>query len=445
MRLRKAAKGLLRHKQANISTIFAILALPMTLAAGGAIDVAMQEHDRLRLQSALDASLIAAASISQTMEAEETIRSYLDAAGLEGYALTVSETKSVSARTVTASATMSTHTNFLHLIDIPTLDVVASGTAEEAYQNIELSLVLDLSGSMRENNRIKMMRPAAKNFVSQLLTEKTKAFTSISIVPFAGQVNVGAAFFDAVGGKRLHDKSSCFSNLKYTSWAYGIPDFTKTDQVPHFSTWELGKNDGFDPWNCPTQETSISYFSNDEAKLHTAIDGYHMFDGTATHIAVEWGTYLLDPAFKSVITKAASAGVNLVPPQFADRPAAFNDRKTMKIMVVMTDGEVVGQFRPKSGAPVNEQKKKGDPDPNEEKLSRAKTLEVLIKACANVKSKGVTVYTIGYDVETYGAALTDALKGCASGEGRYYKATASNINKIFQDVALSIYPLRLTN
>lgn len=428
-----------RSRNANISMMLAILAVPVTLAAGGGIDLALNEHARIRLQNALDSSLIAAASVSQPMPAEETVRSYLDAAKITGYTLDVSEVKTAASRTVTATARLEQDTHFLRLIDIPTLNVMAMGRAEEAFQNIELSLVLDLSGSMR-GSRINAMRPAAKNFVSQLLTEKSRDFTSISIIPYAGQVSMGAAAFDAFGGKRTHDRSSCFGNLDLT-YQKGIPDLTKAEHVPQFSSWIKGTNSGFDPWNCPTEETSITYFSNNVAAMHAAIDGYRMFDGTATHIAAKWGFHLLDPDFKPWLLAAKASGLDLRPAIFADRPSTFFDKQTQKIMVIMTDGEVVAQQRPVSGKPVNDQ-----PDSKSEytqKVSAGQAMNAMTAACTDAKSKGIIIYAIGFEVST--GSFKDKLRGCASGDGRYYDAKANNLDAIFQDVARSIHPLRLTN
>ncbi|MFC3692936.1 TadE/TadG family type IV pilus assembly protein [Chenggangzhangella methanolivorans] len=428
----------------NVSVMTALLSLPLILIAGGGVDLMMHERQRVRLQDALDSGLIAASALLQPNAAEPTVRSYLDAAGFKDYRLTVSETKTVSSRAVTGSVALDIKTSFLGVARIPTMSVKAAGAAEEAFKDIEISFVLDLSGSMR-GARINAMRPAAKNFIAQLLTPKTKDYTSINLIPFAGQVNVGHAAYNAFAGAsaRKHDKSSCFSVLEPT-YTESIPDFPTQDQVPQFSTWVVGTNTGFDPWNCPTEETSISYVSNDAAALQAKIDEYHMFDGTATHIAMKWGLHLLDPGFRSILLKAKLAGVSLAPAQFANRPAAYSD-KTLKVIVLMTDGEVVGQFRPKSGEYVNEQPVTKSPDSNKQILSASTNLSNMSAACAAAKAHGVVVYTIGFEVNGSDPNFLSKLKACASSPDKFYEAKTSDISRIFQDVARSISPLRLTN
>ncbi len=404
----------------------------------------MHERERVQLQDALDAGLIAASAFTQPNGAEPTLRAYLDAAGFKDYQLTIGSKSTVSSRSVSATVRKTIKTSFLGLANVSTLDVVASGSAEEAYKDVEISFVLDLSGSMY-GSRMNAMRPAAKNFIAQLLAGKNKEFTTISLIPYAGQVNVGAAAYDAFAGPgaRKHAMSSCFSNLEPT-YTEAIPDFATQDQVPQFSTWKVGTNIGFDAWNCPTEETSISYISNDAAALQARIDGYHMFDGTGTHLSMKWGLHLLDPGFRSVIAKAQATGVSLVSSQFADRPTAFSD-KTLKVIVLMTDGAVVGQFRPTSGAYVNPQPVTLSPNPNKQILSAAVNLGNMLAACSAAKNHGVVIYAIGFEIDTSNADFLQKLRSCATSPDKFYEAKTSDISQIFQDVARNISPLRLTN
>ena len=448
----------------NVSVMFALFSVPIVMMAGSGVDLMMHERERVGLQDALDSGLIAAAALAQPQDAETTVRSYINAAGFRDYTLTVTEKKTVSSRNVVATATKPISTTFMKLASINTLNVTATGSSEEAYKNIELSFVLDLSGSMHSGkpSRIDTLRPAAKNFIDQLLNDKTKSYTTISLIPFAGQVNVGYAAFDAFKGSaslRTHDRSSCFNNLENT-YTEAIPDFATTPQVPQFSTWAATKNvingKTFDPWNCPTEETSISYLSNDAMALKARIDGYHLFDGTGTHISMKWGLHLLDPGFRTLLSNAKAQGVTLASPGFTDRPADWGDSKTLKVIVLMTDGEVVAQQRPKI---VNPPRADYTPDPagvypqfpangssgtyNENKLSDTKAIENMVAACTAAKNRGVVIYAIGFEVPA--GNFTTKLQGCASGADKYYAAKTSDISKIFEDVARSITPLRLTN
>lgn len=444
MRAFREFKTFVADRKGNAAIMFSLMSVPVILFAGGGVDLMMKERDRVFVQDTLDAAVVAASALAQPLPADQTVRNYFQAAGLGHYALTVTEERTVVQRKVSATATSSRATNFLRLAKVNELPIKASAAAMEAYRNIELSFVLDLSGSMR-GSRITAMRPAAKTFIGKLLADNAKDYTTISVVPYAGQVNVGFTAFDAFAGSqtyRLHDKSSCFGNTELT-YSGAIPDYSKAEHVPQFSTWLAGTNVGFDPWNCPTEETSISYLSNDAAELQARIDGYHMFDGTATQIAMKWGLHLLSPDVKPLLNKGKAAGAFTIPQAFSDRPAPFDDKGTLKVIVLMTDGEVVAQQRPKSGQPVNEQPAVGGT--NKQVVSQAQALNTMVGACDDAKSRGVVVYTIGFETNSADASFLQKLKGCASSPEKFYEAKTTDISKIFDNVVRSIYPLRLTH
>ena len=70
-----------------------------------------------------------------------------------------------------------------------------------------------------------------------------------------------------------------------------------------------------------------------------------------------------------------------------------------------------------------------------------------LTACANAKAAGVTIYTIGFSVDSdrideQGETL---LKNCATTPGNYYKATdGAAITAAFQDIITRISMPRLT-
>jgi hypothetical protein len=70
---------------------------------------------------------------------------------------------------------------------------------------------------------------------------------------------------------------------------------------------------------------------------------------------------------------------------------------------------------------------------------RAKSL------CDNMKSKGITIYAVGFIAAGDPAAAADTLKYCASGVGNFYKAEdGDQLNTAFGDIAKDISRLRLS-
>ena len=422
--------------------VFGLLLVPLVALGGAGVDIARYETIRVELQDGLDRGVLAAASLTQTRDAKVVLQDYLkNLSYANDVTLGFERQNSLNQRIVKASASYTIDTAFIKLVGVDKLTINAVSTAQEAKQNIEMSLMLDMSGSMVEKSgsarRIDNLKVAATAFIDQMLTKETKEYTTISIVPYAGHVNVGAAVFDKLGGTRSHSNSSCFE-LGENDKNYGADPITFKDaaQVPQFTHWNADKNKQkvMQPWWCPVESTSITYLSNDADALKDKIKSLEMHDGTGTQNAMQWGYTLLNPASKSVFAAAIATGK--MNSKFADRPAAFNDPDTMKVIVLMTDGEITEQVRPKDYA--------RDPylTPTNKEISNRKTNAArLSNVCTAAKAKGVTVFTIGFEVS--GDATTQ-MTNCASSKAHYYPTSGANITDAFKSISISIKKLRLT-
>lgn len=426
------ARRLARETNGNVAMVFALLLVPLIAMGGAGIDLARYEAIRVEMQDGLDRGVLAAASLSQKEKPEDTLRSFmknLDYA--QDIALSFTETKGLNSRKINASAAYVMNTTFIHLVGVRQLSVAAVSTAEEAKQNIEMSLMLDMSGSMN-GNRIKNLKKAAQQFIDQVLTDETKDYTTITIVPYAGHVNIGAAVFDKLGAKRDHSNSSCVE-LSTTGFGSGVPSFKDAAQVPHFTQWNYGRTD-LKPWWCPVESTAITYFSNDATYLKNRITQLELHDGTGTQNAMQWGYMLLNPGAKTIVNAAIDA--KMMDAKFANRPAAFGDPDTMKVIVLMTDGAITEQYRPKDySRPVSQA-----PD-NKQIINSTDTAKMLSSVCTAAKTNGITVFTIGFEVS--GNATTQ-MTNCATSPGHYYPASGSGIGDAFKSISTSIKKLRLT-
>ena len=430
--LLSTARKLARETNGNVAMVFALMLVPLIALGGAGIDLARYEAIRVELQDGLDRGVLAAASLSQKEKPEDTLRSFmknLDYA--QDIAVKFTETKGLNSRKISASAAYVMDTTFIQLVGVHQLNVDAVSTAEEAKQNIEMSLMLDMSGSMN-GNRIKNLKKAAQQFIDQVLTDETKDYTTITIVPYAGHVNVGSAIFDRLGAKRDHSNSSCIE-LSTSGFGGSVPSFKDAAQVPHFTQWNYGRTD-LKPWWCPVESTAVTYFSNDATYLKNRITQLELHDGTGTQNAMQWGYMLLNPAAKTIVNAAVDA--KLMDAKFANRPAAFGDPDTMKVIVLMTDGAITEQYRPKDySRPVSQA-----PD-NKQIINSTDTAKMLSSVCTSAKSSGITVFTLGFEVS--GNAQTQ-MTNCASSPGHYYPASGSGIGDAFKSISTSIKKLRLT-
>lgn len=437
--------SLLKEKTGNVATIAALLMVPLVVGAGGAVDFIRHEHMRLALQDTLDRGVLAAASLTQNEEPRAVIESYLKSVGsLSDIQLTVTDRRELNARKVSATATRSFEPAFLQMAGIESLTVVASSAAQEAKSNIEVSMVLDISGSMLDNGGMSQLRPAAKSFLDVILKPDRRNVTSVSLVPFAGEVNLGAGVFDYLAGPlytRRHSYSSCFEFVN-ADFAAGTPLFPLRDQVPHFTYYNYNVG-GKKPWWCPTDDASVTYPTNDLSYLKTRVDALQPFDGTGTAYGMKWGELLLNPAMRPVIKAIANKGLAPIPSQFVDRPAAFSDKDTLKFIVLMTDGQIGFQPRPKDlTTNAVTTKNISAKDDNRTLYTEAESVAFYKQVCAYTRSEGITVFTIAFKVSDSVAAN---IATCATDPSYAYKVDGLDMGAAFQSIATTMQNIRLVD
>ncbi|MCS6761077.1 MAG: hypothetical protein MO846_03090 [Candidatus Devosia symbiotica] len=201
--------------------------------------ISRYEFYRVQLQDGVDRAVLASASLTQTRTIETMITDYLQSVPfIDDVTVTFVPSTGATYRQVSVVAQYSMATGFLLLIGINAITVNATATAIEQRKNVEISLMLDMSGSMRFSSprRIDLLKPAAQEFIDTILTPKTAAYTSVSIVPYAGQVNVGANVFNQLGRTRTHNNSFCFE-FSDADYASGMRSFAGWAQAPHFTEW----------------------------------------------------------------------------------------------------------------------------------------------------------------------------------------------------------------
>lgn len=189
----------------GVMTIFTLFLLFMMLmVAGIGVDLMHNEMRRTSLQNTVDRAVLAAADLDQSRDPEAVVRDYFEKAGLGDFVTSVEPDVQLNMRNVSATAYLESPTQFMRLLGVNALPVPAASRAIEDVPNVEISLVLDVSGSMRFNNRMDNLRPAAGNFIDIVLTGAAVDNTSINLIPYAGQTNPGPVMFDRLNGRRLN-------------------------------------------------------------------------------------------------------------------------------------------------------------------------------------------------------------------------------------------------
>jgi Flp pilus assembly protein TadG len=357
-----------RRDQSGSLIVFSLFIFVVMLMVGGlAVDLMRFESERKHLQNTLDSAVLAASDLKQTAGSREVVDSFLEQSGFDPDIANVSvETDTLLngdmiGRTVGAVGLLEMDTILMKLAGVDTLSTNAGGTANESIQNVEISLVLDISGSMRwglnnsntSPSRIGQLRDAVEDFIDIVLQVEcdasglnctqspNTASTTINIIPYAGHVNPGPDMFELLGGSRWHSWSSCLE-VTDDDFANGNLPSDSRYQLPHFMKWSIESSVMNWGW-CPTDDAAIIVAENDAETLKTFVRNVRMHDGTATHVGAKYGYALLNPSSRGVFQELRNRGV--VANAYANRPAQFND-EVVKYLVLMTDGQTTDQFRP---------------------------------------------------------------------------------------------------
>ncbi|MCP1168152.1 pilus assembly protein TadG-related protein [Limimaricola litoreus] len=349
-----APPGIGRNEDGSI-VIFSLFTFVIMLALGGlGIDTMRTESRRVDLQSTLDRAVLAAADLQQTRDPEAVVRDYFAKAGYPADLPRVTVIDALNSRTVRASASLPVSTSFLRILGIDSFDAPAVGSATESVSDVEIGLVLDVSGSMDDNNRLPRLKTAGKDFIDTMFENIEPEHIAISLVPYSTQVNIGADLAAAGNVATTHGHSYCI-DLPASAYTTTRASTGALVQAGHFDVegfsptasgrWISGYNGmNADTPNCRNaQSFEVLPWSNRPRTLKNRIDALSAKGWTSVEMGVNWGTALLDPAAGSALT--AMIDRNKVDPNLAGWPRDFDSPVGMKVLVVMTDGANTYDFR----------------------------------------------------------------------------------------------------
>jgi hypothetical protein len=153
--------------------------------------------------------------------------------------------------------------------------------------------------------------------------------------------------------------------------------------------------------NCSIPE--IKTLTTDKQSLKDHIDTFRPLSGTAGHVGTAWSYYMLSPEWN----RFWSTGHIDV--------AEYNEPNTIKAAVLMTDGQYNSNWvNPGASAQA-------------------------IAICNEMKAKGITVYTIGFDMSTNETdPARQTLIACASPEKYYFPYDGDALKTAFNEIGRSL-------
>ena len=341
--------GRFRRAEDGSLVVFSVFMFLIILFLGAlGVDLMRFEMERAKLQSTLDRAVLAAADIDQSLDPEAVVNDYFTKSGLGGSVTGVTVTEGLGYRSVSATARKSVSTQLVHMFGMDTLSAPAAGAAEERVDAVEISLVLDVSGSMASNNRIVNLRSAGHDFIDAIFDNSAANKVSLSIVPYNGQVNVGPDLIDKYNITDRHTNTYCVDlpSSVYNSAALSptLPmsqhvfadTYNSSNTSSSYSTTNMTPS-STNRWCDPNPANRIRVHNNNVTALKGFITALQPVGATSIDAGMRWGAALLDPSARSVVTQLVSEGVVNAP--FAGRPLAYDDPEVLKVLVLMTDGE----------------------------------------------------------------------------------------------------------
>lgn len=431
-----------------ITFLILVLFLGILLLTGTALDLARHETARADLQAAVDRGVLSAASLrssaSTKEEVEAIVRHFVDTRSIESTAATLNVDAvklAAEEREIDATARFDTLTSFIHMVGLPTLNVAGAARALERDPNIELSLVLDMSGSMCVPcTKLDSLKVAAKNFITEVVGPNSGNKISVNLIRYNWHVNVGPWMFERIAGAAPDPAyGACYQTRieeDLEDHPGEVPNYPVTEARGQIRDANFINSSGTITGTvftnvCPDDDFATIYLEGDQDVLKDAIDDMATNNGsTATYLAMQWGIALLNPDTQPLVAEMAMTPVDLVADHFDTRPASWGDPDTSKYLVLFTDGmlNVQGDFYTEFG---------------ETPPSQSEVEDIFQDQCQFAKDNGTVVFTIAFEAPS---DAEDQMRSCATTPtGHFFKADTGNISAVFDLIARNIQALKLLN
>ncbi|MGX9354618.1 vWA domain-containing protein [Roseobacteraceae bacterium S113] len=391
------------REEGNLTVFSVFMFVGIVGICGIGVDLMMNEMQRTKLQNSLDSAVLAAANLNQDGNPETVVHDYVAANGMAGSVRGVDVNRTQFSSTVSAQAREDSDPFFLNVMGVDELSATAQATAENSAGNIEISMVLDISGSMgwRHNGerKITSLQRAASTFVDTVLDPNRHGRTSINLVSYNSYTNIGPT----LAGDLLNNTDNCYHLRNSDFKTLGI---RFREVAPN-----QGSRASYRDCNWRTSE-EITVHQNNATVLKNEINELSAGGWTAIEVGMKWGLAFPDPSSNNIVRNMVSRG--MVDPALSARPAAYSEGETSKIVVLMTDGENT----------VHSQQ--------DQQLSRI---------CGMARNQGVIIYTVAFAAPQRGI---NAMRSCASSDAHFFDVQNTDIEEAFSAIAASISKLRLT-
>jgi len=236
----------------------------------------------------------------------------------------------------------------------------------------------------------------------------------------------GFRFDNASGGVTTYEVSTCASERTGTQ-AY-------TDASP--ATARVGRS-YTDPASnaCPAQ--AVTPLSSRRAYLEDQINALTDGGSTAGQIGIAWAWYMVSPNFASLFTGEG-------------RPNAYDPSKTLKAVVLMTDGEFNSPFCKDVIASDAGTGSGGAASHINCRATNGEPFAQSVALCTAMKRENVVVYTVGFNLSTGRGksgidTAVEVMEACATNKDTHFfmANSGTDLKEAFQAIGRDITRLRI--
>ena len=450
-------------KRGSISVYSGVMLTTLTAFAGSAaVDLVRHANIETQLQNAVETGVLAAASLDNARPTPEIIDDYIkanfkDENIQDGINVSILENeRTINARTIRVAARYDMPTSFMRLFGINILGANAEAEAVQSRTKVEIAMVLDVSSSMN-GSKLEALQDAATDFVDAVSDDGNSSEVSINLVPYGGSVNIGEPLFDEHAalknsanvdpskaqydiGRGVQDARFRFTTggncleLEHNDFRGDlIPDHSR-GQIPLLYRYVVGN-----AW-CPDEKSEAIFNSNNYEEIKERINEFSLSDGTGSDHGTAWGLNALSPEWRGKLGG-----------DFANRPADYDDPKTLKVAIIMTDGGITAQIRQEdpsvvdvtNGGDRNNRQNIYNRGNSSHQIGQGTASAYFIEACEAFRENNVAVFTIGFQLNENSDAAA-LLRSCASIPSNHLAVEGLNIGEAFQAIRSSLSTLRVS-
>ncbi len=492
-----APRNYARNQDGHFSTIFAIMSAVIVSGMACAVDIGNVMKDRSRLQDVADAVALSAArdGLLTQGEMDDFAQAYLNHAYENSSNNQVSlHSIRKSGDTYTVNLNSQTKTSFAKFMGKTTLEANVSSTATFAKRNLDISLVLDNTGSMK-GSKLAALKAASNDLVDILFDDaESVRRTQLGLVPFASWVNVGTnqagtswldtsgrspqnrTYFDApVSRFQLYaglgkQWDGCVENR--------LPPYDIDDTAPDPAKPETLYQPAFHPDMADTNSRGYNYVADNRGgnevdrlrytakyagplagnvagptkRADDSCDSNRKVTPLTNNVAtIKRGIRNMKASGWTNIANGAVWGFRLISPNAPfTQGRSYDDPNTTKAMVILTDGmQTMGGHAGSFNSGYSPFGFMGEPTvQGKTRLSGSNVKQALdrklAQVCEAAKKKDIVIYTITFELNDN--STQDMMRACATDPGKYFNAArAAELSPVFKEIAASLGDLRISN